>query len=522
VTLGALFYLDSRQIVNRLRTAFRAPGRILIYIVAFGYFIAMAFLRARRGWSVPTVPDPYASAIFYAFIALIGIVAYGAASGILGAFSSDVDARFLIGSRLDDRLVVLWLQLRRSASSMGRMVFTLVLYTFFVSQSGGLAGVAGSVLGGTLIAVAISIPALKLHSVAGSRIAQAAAGAVTAIGLFPLLIVLSGIVSPNATSAGVLRLHAGAVTDALSRGDWRAIAILYAVAAFFLALSWACGADLYPDLYGASLRAIAYRAQQRRGPGAAFDSERSYTNRRTAAVFQRLFDRMGGPWAIVWKEWMAFLRSPGMQRSFWFGLFACAAVGWVFGTIAVQSRDPLGQSIVLASMAGNVLVIFVAMGSAIGLAADLRKPLWWIGRDALWSRLAAWTLGTSWRLAACVSAGLLAWAGAMRFPMLALFGVPLAITGVVYLRAVGLAIYSLFPSTLDQRGPLAMFRALLTFILAGPPAVAGVVLSFLTRNLMLSFAVTLACACVESALLVAFASARIDGRGAGVAAAESM
>jgi hypothetical protein len=233
-------------------------------------------------------------------------------------------------------------------------------------------------------------------------------------------------------------------------------------------------------------------------------------------------DTLSGPWTIAWKEWIGFLRSPSMQRIFWLGLFGCAAAGGILGTVVSRSRDPLAETVAFASTAANLVVIFVAMGSAIGLGTDLRKPLWWLGPDPLWQRLFAWAVGTSWRLAACIAAGLLAWSLAMHQGVLAAAGIPLAIAGVLHLRVVGLVIYSLFPSSVDQRGPLAMVRALLTYFLAAPPAVAGIVIGVLFHTVTGGLAAALISSLLETLVLIAFASARIDGRGAAFAQAETM
>jgi hypothetical protein len=235
-----------------------------------------------------------------------------------------------------------------------------------------------------------------------------------------------------------------------------------------------------------------------------------------------MFQGMRGPWTIAWKEWMAFARSPSMQRAFWFGAAACFACGALFGVVATRSSDPLAEAVSFGSIASQMIVIFAAMGSAIGLAADLRKPLWWMGPDPLWTRLFAWTIGTSWRFAACLCAGVIGWSIAMRVPAIAVAGVPLAIAAVLYLRAVGLALYALFPSTIDQRGPLAMIRALLTYLLAAPPAVVGAVIGHVFQTVAGGVAAGIGMSLVETLLLVTFASARIAGRGIAFAQAEGM
>jgi len=104
----------------------------------------------------------------------------------------------------------------------------------------------------------------------------------------------------------------------------------------------------------------------------------------------------------------------------------------------------------------------------------------------------------------------------------ALVAIPISIAAVLHLRAVGLALYALFPSTIDQRGPLAFVRALLTYILAVPPAIAGGVIGYAFHTLTGGVMVGISAAILETLVLVTFASARIDGRGVAFAQAEGM
>lgn len=523
--LQALWYLESRQTVNRIRETIRRPGRALVYLFAIGYFIFAGVMRSRGHIASPmirTVPEPYADILMFAYLALLGVVCYGGASGIVGAFSSAADARFLTGSRLSERTVVVWLQLRRSSTAVLRMLFSLILYAIVFSRSGTFSGIGLAAVGGTILATAAAIPMLKLRVLAGARTAQTLAAAIATAGIVPMVVLLSSLTQPRMApaAAAIERLGAGGAFNALLDGNALALSALYVVALALVALSFAVGTGLYPELYAASLRVLAFTEKQRRGGTAAFSMEHRYEVSRVSG--RTLFDRLGGPWTIVWKEWIAFVRSPSMQRIFVLGLIGCAAVGAILGMIASRSKDPAGETIALSTTAANVIVIFVAMGSAIGLGSDLSKPLWWMGPDPLWLRLFAWIAGTSWRLAACLAVGLVAWSATMHLPVVALAGVPLALAAVCYLRAVGLALYAIFPSTIDQRGPLAMVRALLTYVLAAPPAIAGVVAGVLLRSIAGGVATGIVVSAAETLALVAFASARISDRGAAIAQAETM
>ncbi len=523
--LRALGYLEYRQLVNRIRHMLHQPARAVMYVAAVGYFVFIGVLRShgKHSLALTAIPEPYASALFFAYITLVGIMMYGAASGIVGAFSSASDARFLSGSLISERMVVLWLQLRRSGTAMARMLFTVLLYTLIFAHSGSLAGIGLAMFGGTIIATATAIPMLKLRARIGTRSAQSFAGVIAALGILPMTILFASIPPKTFTldsARWIEHLGAGFAFNALFDGNALALAALFAAGAMMIALSYVTGTGLYPDLYASSLRVLAFRERQTR-TGAGFTIEHKYEHR-AAANSHRLLNVMRGPWTIVWKEWIAFMRSPSMQRVFYFGLIVCAGVGIVFGRIVSQSRNELEDAAVLASVVGNMMLIFVAMGSAIGLSSDISKPLWWMGRDPLWMRLFAWTIATSWRLAACLGVGIAVWAIALREGLVAAAGIPLAVAIVLHLRAVGLVLYSIFPSTIDQRGPLAIVRALLTYLLAAPPFIAGfVVLLHDVRHPAIAIAVGIACSLLETLLLVAFAAQRIAGQGVAFAQAEA-
>lgn len=522
--LAALFYLEYRQLANRVRETARQPSRLLLYGIALTYFAFMGFLRAHdpHAHLLKPVPEPYASGAMFAYLTLLGVLAYGAASGIVGAFSSSADARFLIGSHLPERLVIVWLQLRRSASAIARMILTILLYTVIFFRSGTFFGIGFAMLGGTLVITATAVPMLKLRSVAGARAAQSLAGAFTALAILPMVLLFATLMQPLPAAQNIAKLGAGAAFNALLHANPAALAALYGFGALLVVFSYFSGTGLYPDLYASSLRVLAFRERSKRGGTAAFSMQHTFEHRREQGALSAVSRILTGPWTIAWKEWVGFLRSPSMQRIFLLGLFGCAAGGALIGSVVARSNDPVGESIALASTAANLIVIFVAMGSAIGLGADLRKPLWWIGPDPLWKRLFAWAAGTSWRLAACIAAGLIAWAIVMHESALVFGGIPLTIAGVLHLRVVGLAIYSLFPSTIDQRGPLAIVRALLTYALAAPPAVTGIVIGVVFHTPAGGFASAIVTSLLETLALIAFASSRIDGRGTAFAQAETM
>lgn len=519
-----LAYLDSHQFWHRLQTIFRQPGRAIIYIVIVGWFVMMSFFRAHtRAPLAMTVPEPFASAIMFAFIALLGIIMYGAASGFVGVFSSAADARFLCGSHLSETAVVTWLQLRRCASVVLRTAFAVLFYALVLPAGRHIsitALVGVSVIAATLFTAATAVPMLKLRAAAGARIAQTFAAAIVAAGLLPLAVLLGSLLNPglSAWALDVQRSGAGIAINALFHGNGAAIGSFYAAAAGMLALSFVTGRDLYPELYSSSLRVLAYRQRRRRLPG-VLTAERSYQAGGPSRFI--LFEKASGAWTIAWKEWIGFVRAPGAKRMFWFGLFGCAVLGTILGSAARHTRDPIGTAGVMVASISNAVIIFITIASSFGLASDLRKPLWWMGPDPIWLRLLAWVLATSWRLSVCLAAGTIAFAAALGLYPVVFAGIPIAIAISIYLRSIGLALYALLPSGLDQRGPLAMLRALLTYIFAVPAIAAAVTAGVLTRSFAPAAVAGISCAMLEALVLIFFAAARIQGRGATFAQAEA-
>jgi hypothetical protein len=121
----------------------------------------------------------------------------------------------------------------------------------------------------------------------------------------------------------------------------------------------------------------------------------------------------------------------------------------------------------------------------------------------------------------CIAIGIVVFSATLGLSVVAVAGIPIAIAIAIYLRSIGLALYALLPSGLDQRGPLAMLRALLTYLFTLPGIGASVLAALLTHSLAAAVAAGIVVALGEALGLVAFAAARIQGRGATFAQAEA-
>ena len=145
-------------------------------------------------------------------------------------------------------------------------------------------------------------------------------------------------------------------------------------------------------------------------------------------------------------------RSPALSAAV--AAFALAA-GAALGYSPQQRRR--GATVLLLTLLPNV-TIAIASAAGIRLAADLRRPLFWLGDVTLFGRLAGWTYASLWRDAAFFGLAALGFGALTGAAALAttLLGVALGLA--VLTRAVGTAMFALLPNALDQRGPAVLLR----------------------------------------------------------------
>ncbi|MDQ2872577.1 MAG: putative ABC exporter domain-containing protein [Candidatus Eremiobacteraeota bacterium] len=523
---GALAYLEFRQLVNSAKKIVREPGRTILWVLAAGYFVFIGFTRSYGGryhGAHSGVSEPFASAIFFAALGFAGIGVFSAAGGRVAAFSSIADARFLIDSRLSERNVILWLQLRSSWRLVGRLLFLIVFYAIIFKGAGTVAGMGLAMVGLSAISTAVGVPIVKLQRRFGAFAGYAAAAAVALVAVLPLLVLGGAMLVPSlqGTSDAIVRSGFGRVTDAMLAGNWRPLAIEYLIFIVLLLAAYVGAKDLYPELYASSERYNELRARMKQR-GFTFGQNPKYATSEASTPMHAGESRaLPGAWAIFWKEWIGFRRSPGSQRLFWLGLAGAAIVGAAIGIVASKSDDTLGVSLGIGASLGNLLVIFLALGSAVALAGDLRKPIWWLSADPIRARLYAWVAAASWRTTAVLASAFVAWGIASRAPVVIVFGVPIAAIVIVLLRSIGLALYAIFPSSFDQRGPVAMLRMLLTYLSLAPPAAAWIAVGYFSRSTVNGGLCALAVAVLEMLLLVEFAAFRIARVGATFAQGEA-
>ena len=109
-----------------------------------------------------------------------------------------------------------------------------------------------------------------------------------------------------------------------------------------------------------------------------------------------------GAAAFVWLDALTWSRrgSPALS-----GLTAAVAlvVGVGLGLFA-RGTDAEAATLTILAVLPNLLIT-LASTAGLRLAADLRRPLFWLGDVTLAERLAAWTYAPLWRDAALLRPG---------------------------------------------------------------------------------------------------------------------
>ncbi|GAC1499260.1 MAG: hypothetical protein NVS1B14_02660 [Vulcanimicrobiaceae bacterium] len=513
--------LDYARARNHVRSAVRSPGRLIVWALYVAWIVVMVFLRsggAGGAAQLRGIAEPYASLTAFAALALlVGAIAIGARGRATG-FVSTADARFLISSHLNPRLVTLWLQLRNYFRFAGRIVFVIVLYTMIFNRAGSIRGISLSLLLGASLAGTVLIPSLALARRVGKRLMTWATAALEA-GLLACLAILAlqplGIKAPALRAAAAWVQHAGLgrVLNDLLRGDLAPLALLFAASLCMVLAAFFCGADLYPELCDASQRLFerrdAVRSLARGHASAAYETQPGTTA------------RFSGAWTGLWKEWIRFKRSRGSRITLALGIVFWAAVGVATVPYPAGKAGPEPTAVTILAVVLNFIAILSAT-TAVTLAADVRKPIWWLSGARLSARLFVWTLAVSWRMSlGCVLAFAICAAADRAHAVLFLAGgLIVSIVFPVIMRAVGLATYAILPAPADQRGPLAMLRMLLTYVLLAPPAMAFLLMRFFAGNVA-AVAAGVAIAAVQVVVLVEFSAWRMDGNGSAYALAES-
>lgn len=530
-TLATLAYLDGRSLVNRTRLLLREPRRLLVWAAFIAWIVLDRFLFIRHAepFSLPSGLGPTILGLVPgAYIVFFGLSLRTAAIRAPAAFASPADARFLCGSALDSRWVVLWLELRRVVRPARLWLMNVPIWWAFLAPvlHAGVLSLIRFALALTLavaLVEALRLPAFLLKRRFRTLPVGQVGGGLTLFGIATMAATglhtfgLGGPwLMPLARLAPTLPLGAWVAGAFLGRiADFLVLAVLTGAA---VSTCIAFAGDSYPELWEASSRLFAIRRVVRHGRSLPAAERREAL--RQAGVMSSPVRRVrsfhpgartfpGGPWTLLWKEWITLGRSPTGWRGPVQILVAAALCG--VGVEFLLRHVPPGARIGLLSGIVGYPVLIYAAAIGVSLRSDLEKPLWWLSQSSLRARLGVWALALSLRVTVPCAVGLIVATALSNHVLLGLSALPLLAAGLWELRSAGLATYAMFPAPGDMRGPGALLRLVTILVLAIPTAA----LIALTRAVSGAWAPALLVGAVpatlEGWLLIAFAASRLRG-----------
>jgi hypothetical protein len=523
--LGALVYADWRVLVNDARRVLRSPGRLALWALYAVGFICLMATRAdigRRHHSAPpgrvlqqaVTPggaDTLRADYFMCVLLVVLAVALVSGAGAIGIFRSRAEARFVIGSPVAAPLAIAYLQARESLSQGTRILvsFLYFIFVFGPRQLGPIAVAADLVFVIAMIGAAAAV-------VVPRRLLPPPAGIICAVVGVPLGLLALAPAVRDAVTQSPLPLPAIFTQVAAAIPAWhpgyvlldpqpQPLLIVLGVAATAIAILASSGRDAYPELYALSIARMDHseRRQLRWTSNAATPKATP-----AKAVRDRVRSVPGPPagvLVIVWKSVVEFRR--GTTR----GLVIGGAIAWCIAGFSLAHVDAsVGASVIFTGIA-NVL-IFSGLAATSTLAAEIRRPLFWLAPSPLFDRLCALAVGRTWRTVFTLELSAVGFAAgggglnatlalAVAFPVLALLQ-----TGA------GFAVFALFPSAGDARGPAMMLRLIVAFVMLAPPLVAfGIVVLGFGVPITAGIGAAVVIAFVEAGALVGLAAWRLDG-----------
>jgi hypothetical protein len=532
--LATLAYLEWRMLLHRVERVLHQPARLVMWSLFLLWILFVTVGRVMRGsystavFALPHALSNAAIALFPAvYLAFMGYTMMRSTLRPPAAFAYPADARFLCGSALPPRLVGFWLQCREFIGSGQRYLFAII------AMGVGFRGAGWTLV---LIVLTVTVATGLLQMLPLPTFLLARRYPHLRVGLLASAVMFLGVLAIaypayyaylawkvdgdvlTALPTHALWLPPGVWLIGTALGHWPSLIALLLTALAFAMVAAAAAADCYPELWEASVREFAQRDHVRsRFFGLRSEAPSGIGDADTAGASVRTFGSStvarvpAGAWPIFWKDWLALSRSPEASRGAIGFMLVATLVGAVFGFLARE-----GGFEVLAGLGSGIAYAAIALSAqrAVALSVELRKPLWWLSSVPLFVRLAAWTLSAALRVSALVALGVVA-AAAISGAYLA--GVLILLLLPVFFwvgQAVGVAAYSVFPAKGDLRGPGALIRMLVSYILFVPPIGVWLVTQFVFGQSPI-VAVPAACAwaVLEGAVLIWFAARRLAGDG---------
>ncbi len=511
--MRALLYLEYRYAAHQLAAILRSPLRLAIWI-PFAFSIAYLFYvrtaQPHTLFNTSGLAAHNATAVAGLYLGLLGVTIALAATGHVAAFRNGAEALLFANAGIRPLTIALWLQARKLTTSWGRWFGTL-FYAFLIFAPRHQGSVATTLaLLATLLAFAlqlsIELPVFLLAR-GWLRVPLALLGGTVALAgfAFAALGVIGG--EPLRTALAIVRVDPGRAALAALGGNTFALVVLAALLGVLFIAIRVLGDDALPELYLVSQRALS-TVRDRRAPT---------TRIRFAPAARGGTPRVpAGALALVWKDWVGFKRGRSLFRLWLTGCVFWAFCGAGFAFASERYGDPT-IFITLAGSTAAMMLVAAPLGASLGLATDLAKPLFWLSRAPLRSRIAAWTFGRTWRGGLAIALAPLVAGIYAEDAVLASVAVPLVLAGYWSLQALGVGLFALFPNPVDSRGPMMLVRTLLTAAYVVPAALVAVTVAFLHGGpivVALAAAITLA---AEGWAVVELASLRFAEHGAALA-----
>lgn len=511
--MRALLYLEARYAWHQLAAILRSPLRLAIWIPFAGSIAYLLFSRARHGagsFSKFGLIGHDATAVAGLYLALFGVTIVLAAIGRVAAFRSGAEAVLFVNAGIPPLSAAIWLQARKFFASFGRWFGTLT-YVFLIFAPKNLGpGATFRALLGTLLVLALQMSTeLPVFLLARGRLRAplVALGGTLVLGGFACIGfgVIGG--APLRAAIAFARFDPGRAVTATLNGNPFAIVVLVALLGVLIIAVRLLGDDALPELYLVSQRSIATMRERRSlVPRTRFAAGAARAGARVPA----------GALALVWKDWIGFKRGRGTFALWLVGCIFWAACGAGVAIASTRYDDPTILTVLVGASA-LMMLVGAPLGASLGLATDLAKPLFWLSRAPLRSRIVAWTFGRAWRGAFAIALAPVVAGVWSRDVVLATVAAPLVFAGYWSLQALGVGLYALFPNPIDSRGPMMLVRTFLTAAYVVPAIVVAAGVSFAHGD---PIAVALVAALAlggEGWLVIELASLRFSEHGAALA-----
>jgi hypothetical protein len=518
-TLRALLYADVRSFVNQFREIRRSPTRAIMWtffaLIVAG-FVVLRIVRATRRQGLPVNIFPVVDSTDV--IVCGGIMIFGVTlalgSRFAGLFAHPAEARFIIDSPAKPFVATLYVQTREVVRSGGRQGLGLLYAAlFYLPEHLGAGELVRDLVLLVVAFMAIGATPLARQLLAKPAVPFAIAAGWIGIAVAALALAHDAAVAfqpPGPLGVAALALpdyHPGAILLATPGVQIATIAALLACTAALFIFVARAARDAYPELYELSMKRFN-RVERLRGrfftSGSAMPA--TTTVKTPVSGVSVTGGVPSGVMIFVWRAWTEYqhthnARSAGLETALLLG------GGYALARLTAFAHPELVISIASPFV---TLLFLLALAKSAALGNELRRPLFWLSDTTLFERLCALAVAQSWRVIGwfvLVAIGL----AAGRAPLLAIIAA--AATGpaaVLLAIATGYASYALFPSEVDQRGPLLFVRLLIGYALLAPALVVGVLSGFLLHRAIFGFATGTATALLEAAVLIGFAAWRLD------------